>query len=105
MMQGSNAQDANSTMSCVGTEPNQQGSNAQDAKPKQQGRRFSTKEASEFLGGRPKPGTLLVWRSTGAHGIPYMKVGRSVFYLEADLINFQRKYERYISTESKQNHE
>lgn len=95
----------------TGTVPTQ-GSHAQctnttnHAQPEQpEGRRFSTKEASKFLGGHPTAGTLAVWRSTGERKIPYLTVGRLVFYFERDLVAFKKTYERYISTESKQNHE
>ena len=32
-----------------------------------------------------KPGTLAVWRSTGRHNLPFIKVGRNVRYRRADL--------------------
>lgn len=35
-------------------------------------------EASQLLG--MAPGTLSVWRSTGRHELPFVKVGRSVRY-------------------------
>lgn len=31
------------------------------------------------------PGTLAVWRSTGRHGIPFVKIGRNVRYRKDDL--------------------
>ena len=34
------------------------------------------------------PDTLAVWRSTGRYNIPYIKIGRKVFYREENLIQF-----------------
>lgn len=45
--------------------------------------RLSTEEAAEYLGVQPQ--TLALWRSTGRYKIPYMKVGRRVYYRESDL--------------------
>lgn len=92
--QGSHAQCTNTT------------NHVQPEQPEQpEGQRFSTREASKFLGGHPTAGTLAVWRCTGERKIPYLTVGRLVFYFERDLVAFKKTYERYISTESKQNHE
>ncbi|MHC8331862.1 helix-turn-helix domain-containing protein [Pseudomonas sp. LB3P25] len=43
-------------------------------------------DAAEVLG--VKPSTLSVWRSTGRHNLPYMKVGRLVRYRLSDLAKF-----------------
>lgn len=31
------------------------------------------------------PGTLSVWRSTGRYRLPFVKIGRKVFYRRSDL--------------------
>jgi hypothetical protein len=36
------------------------------------------KEAAQHL--HTAPGTLSVWRSTGRYNLPFLKVGRKVFY-------------------------
>ena len=41
------------------------------------------KEAAEFLD--VTPGTLSVWRSTGRHGLPFIKVGACVRYSRKSL--------------------
>lgn len=41
------------------------------------------KEAAALLD--LKPGTLAVFRSTGRHGIPFLKIGRNVRYRRSDL--------------------
>lgn len=43
-------------------------------------------EAADLL--RTTIDTLAVWRSTGRHGIPFVKVGRSVRYRRADLLDW-----------------
>jgi excisionase family DNA binding protein len=40
-------------------------------------------QAAEYL--NVSPGTLSVWRSTGRHGLPFVKVGRNVRYRQIDL--------------------
>ena len=45
--------------------------------------RLATREAAAYIGFRP--GTLEVDRVTKRHKIPYLKVGRKVFYLVEDL--------------------
>lgn len=45
-----------------------------------------TKEAAEILG--VSIGTLEVWRSTGRHNLPFVKVGRHVKYRVSDLENW-----------------
>ena len=41
-------------------------------------------EAADLL--RTTEATLAVWRSTGRHGIPFVKLGRAVRYRRADLL-------------------
>lgn len=43
-------------------------------------------EAAEYL--HQSRGTLAVWRCTGRVNLPYVKVGRKVFYREDDLRAF-----------------
>jgi len=45
--------------------------------------RLNNSEAAEFLG--VSPCTLVTWRSTQRYSIPYVKVGKKVFYYLADL--------------------
>lgn len=40
-------------------------------------------EAAEFLNVRPS--TLAVWNCTGRHGVPVIKIGRTVRYRRSDL--------------------
>lgn len=40
------------------------------------------------------PGTLQVWRSTGRHSIPFVKVGRNVRYRRTDLEAWLRSHTR-----------
>ncbi len=44
---------------------------------------LSDPEATEYIG--LSAGTLSVWRCTGRYGIPYVKVGRKVFYRRSAL--------------------
>ena len=44
---------------------------------------LTDEQATEFL--QVAPGTLAVWRATKRHGLPYLKLGRSVRYRKADL--------------------
>ncbi|MCL1036462.1 helix-turn-helix domain-containing protein [Shewanella submarina] len=48
--------------------------------------RLSNREAASYLG--LKPETLSVWRSCGRYSIPFIKVGRRVFYRQSDLDAF-----------------
>lgn len=48
--------------------------------------RLSNQEAASYLG--VKPETLDVWRSVGRYSIPFVKVGRRVFYRKSDLDGF-----------------
>ena len=50
------------------------------------GKRFTRKEASEYLG--VTDGTLAVWACTGRYDLPYVKIGSRVFYFESDLEAF-----------------
>lgn len=47
---------------------------------------LTASEAANFLG--VTVGTLEVWRSTGRHGITYIKIGRKVRYKIEDLEQF-----------------
>ena len=57
-------------------------------------KRLNTEQAAEFIG--VSAGTLPVWRCNGRYRLPYVKVGRKVFYLEDDLIEWleRRKVNR-----------
>jgi excisionase family DNA binding protein len=44
----------------------------------------TTREAAEFLG--LSSGTLPIWRCVGRYNLPFLKIGRKVYYDEADLI-------------------
>ncbi|MCG9697185.1 helix-turn-helix domain-containing protein [Shewanella sp. Isolate11] len=48
--------------------------------------RLSNQDAANYLG--VKPETLDVWRSAGRYAIPFVKVGRRVFYRQSDLDAF-----------------
>ena len=50
---------------------------------------WSTEEAAKFLG--VSPASLTTWRSTGQHGIPFIKIGGSVRYLKGDLMKWVEK--------------
>lgn len=43
-------------------------------------------EAAAFLGVRP--GTLAIWRCTKRYALAYVRAGRKIYYLEADLAAF-----------------
>lgn len=45
--------------------------------------RLTRDEAAEYLG--VKASTLTVWASTGRYNLPFIKVGRRVYYRRADL--------------------
>lgn len=45
--------------------------------------RLPPPQAAEYLG--VKAGTLATWRCTKAHRIPYIKIGRLVYYRRCDL--------------------
>jgi hypothetical protein len=47
---------------------------------------LSTREAATFL--RIRPQTLCMWRSTHRYSLPYVKVGRRVFYEVQSLREF-----------------
>lgn len=44
---------------------------------------LTTAEAAEMLGIQPQ--TLNLWRCTGRHGLPFVRVGRSIRYRVSDL--------------------
>lgn len=50
------------------------------------GKKLNRKSAAEYLG--VTEGTLAVWASTGRYRLPFIKVGRKVFYTLADLDAF-----------------
>jgi predicted site-specific integrase-resolvase len=50
------------------------------------GNKLNRKMAAECLG--VTEGTLAVWASTGRYSLPFIKVGRKVFYTIADLDAF-----------------
>jgi len=45
--------------------------------------RMSRSEAAAYIGVAPQ--TLAVWASTGRYSLPYVRVGRKVFYRLSDL--------------------
>jgi len=47
---------------------------------------LSTREAVKFLGGAVSAQTLTTWRCTKRQNIPYLKIGRLVYYDVADLL-------------------
>lgn len=47
---------------------------------------LTPREAAALL--RTTTDTLAVWRSTGRHAIPFLKIGRSVRYRRADLLRW-----------------
>ncbi len=51
-----------------------------------------TPSAALFLG--TKPNTLAIWRSTQRYQLPYLKVGRKVYYDERDLLAFLERSRR-----------
>lgn len=48
--------------------------------------KLNRKQAAEYLG--VTEGTLAVWASTGRYQLPFIKVGRKVFYRQSDLNAF-----------------
>jgi len=48
--------------------------------------KFNRKQAADYLG--LSEGTLAVWASTGRYQLPFVKVGRKVFYRQSDLDQF-----------------
>jgi excisionase family DNA binding protein len=51
--------------------------------PAAQKRLLTPAEAAEYLGVQPQ--TLAAWRSSGRHGLPYVRVGSAIRYRLADL--------------------
>jgi excisionase family DNA binding protein len=47
---------------------------------------LTTDQAAEFLG--VSAGTLAVWRCLARYRLPFVKIGRSVRYDEADLVSW-----------------
>jgi len=56
---------------------------------------FSNSEAAAYLGIAPE--TLEIWRCTGRHKIPYVKVGRRVRYRRSDLDNWMQSRTMHAS--------
>ncbi len=48
--------------------------------------KLNTEEAAEYLG--VAPATLPTWRCTGRYVLPYLKIGRKIYYLKSDLDHF-----------------
>lgn len=44
---------------------------------------LNTEETAEYL--KTSVSTLAIWRTTGRYNIPYMKIGRKVFYRKSEL--------------------
>jgi predicted site-specific integrase-resolvase len=57
---------------------------------------LTPKEAAEIL--RTTPGTLEVWRRTGAQDLRFFRRGRNIFYERKDLHQFMRKMKVERST-------
>lgn len=53
-----------------------------------QGDLLTPRQAADILGVRTQ--TLALWRVTGKHGLPFIKVGASVRYRQSDLENWLR---------------
>lgn len=49
-------------------------------------RKFGNDEAADYLG--VAHATLPTWRCTKRYGLPYIKLGRKVYYLKSDLDRF-----------------
>lgn len=49
--------------------------------------RLTREEAAEYLG-LDSPRTLANWAWSGRHGIPYVRIGRKIFYRKSDLDAF-----------------
>jgi predicted DNA-binding transcriptional regulator AlpA len=48
---------------------------------------LTSDQAAEHLGLK-NPKTLAVWRSTGRHALPFVKIGHMVRYRQSDLRSF-----------------
>lgn len=44
---------------------------------------LTAEQAADYL--NVKPQTLALWRSTGRHGLPFVRVGRAIRYRRRDL--------------------
>jgi predicted DNA-binding transcriptional regulator AlpA len=60
---------------------------------------LDTDQAAEFLG--LSPTTLVTWRSTQRYDLPFVKIGASVRYDEADLVAFIESRKQRISAEER----
>jgi len=45
---------------------------------------LTTEEAAALVDAKPQ--TLAIWRCTGRHNLPYVRVGRLIRYREADVL-------------------
>ena len=45
--------------------------------------RLTREQAANYIG--VTCGTLDVWRCTGRHGVPFVRIGRKIYYLKDDL--------------------
>ena len=59
---------------------------------------LSTTQVAELF--QTTVGTLALWRSSGRYGIPYIKIGRKVFYRESE-IEMWLKSRTYVHTHQK----
>ena len=51
-------------------------------------RRLTTKQAAEFL--NLHPGSLAIWRCKRRYNLPFVKIGKKIFYYEADLVAWEK---------------
>jgi hypothetical protein len=51
-------------------------------------RRLTTQEAAEFLG--LHPGSLAIWRCKQRYNLPFVKIGKKIYYYEADLVAWEK---------------
>jgi predicted DNA-binding transcriptional regulator AlpA len=47
---------------------------------------LNTEETADYL--KTSVSTLAIWRTTGRYSIPYIKIGRKVFYRKSELENW-----------------
>jgi hypothetical protein len=50
--------------------------------------RLTTQQAAEFL--NLHPGSLAIWRSKRRYNLPFVKIGKKVYYYEADLVAWEK---------------
>ena len=51
-------------------------------------RRLTTQEAAQFLG--LHPGSLAIWRCKRRYNLPFVKIGKKIYYYEADLVAWEK---------------